>query len=116
MHDTEVSARFSQKLDTHALGISGSVYRMETLYGLPSDYAVSAEPSDLRPKYTLFSRIGGEAGFELSPAPLLDLSPWQYSVYTSWRYACSFIQATVLRDTEEPPVAPGYCCRSCRTG
>ncbi|MCI6279202.1 MAG: hypothetical protein MR609_05360 [Bacteroidales bacterium] len=95
MHDTEVSARFSQKLDTRTLGISGSVYHsMETLYGLPSDYAVSAEPSDLRPKYTLFSRIGGEAGFELSPAPLLDLSPWQYSVYLHGGYAALDIPAT----------------------
>ena len=102
MHDTEVSARFSQKLDTRTLGISGSVYHsMETLYGLPSDYAVSSEPASLVPKYTLFSRVGGEVGFEVSPAPLHDLSPWQYSLFLTGGYATEDIPSTFF------PMIPG---------
>ena len=95
-HDTELGIRFSHKLETRTLGITASVYNnMESLYALPSDFSAKTDDVAKGPLYHtfLFRRTGGELGFELSPAPLLNRSAWQYSIYARGGYASQQIPA-----------------------
>ena len=95
-HDTELAVRFSHKLETRTLGITASVYNnMESLYALPSNYSAETDDATKGPLYqtSLFRRTGGEIGFELSPAPLLSRSAWQYSLYARGGYASQQIPA-----------------------
>lgn len=97
-HDTEVSFRYGQKLSSRMLSLSATAYHnLESLYGLPINYTVEPElPGGKTPAYNLYRRIGGEIGFELSPAPLLKRSPWQYSLYTRVGYGKMEIPSDVL--------------------
>ncbi len=84
-HDTNVVLRYGHKLPDRLLNVSAKAYNnMQTYFG----HAVmsTTPPDGAQPRYPLYQMVGGAIDFNLSPAPLILRSPWQYSLYGTLGY------------------------------
>lgn len=87
-HDTDFTLRYGHKLPDRLFNVSVGVYNnMQTYFGHYIPATASGEKSPLQAiDYPLYQMIGGDISFDISPAPLVLRSPWQYSVFGNVGY------------------------------
>ncbi|MDO5036060.1 MAG: TonB-dependent receptor [Porphyromonas sp.] len=90
-HDTDVTLGYNYTMEERMLSVTGSFFHhRNTYYGqtpTPSRSENAELPEPFEATYPLYTLVGGNVGFDLTPAPLTLTSDWSYSLFANLGFA-----------------------------